>query len=69
MVGSQQRQDNRQKDFRMYLISNSQMASIIRLLKMVQLVPGRGSVVANKKRIARLLISELSKKTPTKEQK
>lgn len=53
----------------MYLISNSQMASIIRLLKMVQLVPGRGSVVANKKRIARLLISELSKKTPTKEQK
>ena len=51
----------------MYLISNQQMETVIRLLELVKQVPGSGTHLYNQKRISSLLIKALSKKKPVEQ--
>lgn len=51
----------------MYQISNAQRDSIIRMLKIVQRMEGKGSTMANKRRLAGILIRELSNKKPSEQ--
>lgn len=51
----------------MYLISNQQMETVIRLLELVRQVPGSGTHLYNQKRISSLLIKALSKKKPVEQ--
>ena len=51
----------------MYTISNAQLESIIRMLKLVQKMEGKGSVIANRRRLAGILIRELSNKKPSEQ--